>query len=752
MNGRASFSILRLFLILLCWVLSGTAGKAQTADPGITVILPAGQDAAQVETLVKSLQGINRPVTIRVENTSAAAPAPAKSEAGGVSTPAAAPEESSIDATREGLSAWLTAIGNKFSDGLDRGFDGMGELGAITDKLAAAWAANTNTLSLLVLLLILAVVMAAAYFVPLRWGRRLVKPPATTEPDLVGNFLWRAKILLVDIVALAAMVSVGFLVVKFLLPHPDLARALARSIIRFALIVGLYYAVARFLLGADKAGAPLLPVLKPQWHLRNILIYAVCVALIIETINLLDHVDADRTAVVGWLLIITTLTAAFALWWVWNARRDVAQAIRHANPEGWGRRLVAAIFPGMNILGVALVWCAARMSAAATERGDWSTAASVLLLLIAVVPILGFGIPALLDAVMVRNLDDQPVTPLRAGTRTVVRVLASAGTWIGVFYAIIYVWSVYVADIEPQTALARMRVLAQAGLAFLVGCAIWVFFKSYFDSYAPKPAGASPLADGDEDAGHTAQGRLATVLPLIRDIVLGGIIALTALVILSAIGVDIGPLLAGFGVLGLAVSFGSQTLIKDIVSGVFFMTDDAFRVGEYIETGKQKGTVEKIHLRSVRLRHQNGQIHTIPFGQLDAITNYSRDWSTVKFEIRLDRDADIELARKTIKKVGLAMQQDPELGPDLIAPLKMQGIQDITDSAVVVRLKFTSKPKNPSLLQRESFKRVYRALQEAGVALASNAVTVRSPTHPAMAGAAASATLAQTAVDPRAAE
>jgi small-conductance mechanosensitive channel len=752
MNGRASSSILRLCLILLCWVLLGTAGRAQTADPGITVILPSGQDAAQVETLVKSLQGINRPVTIRVESGTAAAPAPAKSETGGAATPVAAPEESPIAATREGVSAWLKALGNRFSDGLDRGFDGIGVLGAIADKLATAWAANANTISLLVLLLILAVVMAAAYFVPLRWGQRLVKPPAAAEPDLVGNFLWRAKILLVDIVALAAMVFAGFLVVKFLLPHPDLARALARSIIRFALIVGLYYAAGRFLLGPDKAGAPLLPLLKPQWHLRNILIYAFCVALIIETINLLDHVDADRTPAVGWLLVITTLTAAFALWWVWSARRDVALAIKRANPEGWGRRLVAAVFPGMNILGVVLVWCTARMSAAATERGDWSTAASVLLLLIAVVPILGFGIPALLDAVMVRHLDDQPVTPLRAGTRAVVRVLASAGTWIGVIYAIIYIWSVYVTDIEPQTALARMRVLAQAGLAFLVGCAIWVFFKSYFDSYAPKSAGVGHIAGGDEDVGNTAQGRLATVLPLIRDIVLGGIIALTALVILSAIGVDIGPLLAGFGVLGLAVSFGSQTLIKDIVSGVFFMTDDAFRVGEYIETGKQKGTVEKIHLRSVRLRHQNGQIHTIPFGQLDAITNYSRDWATVKFEIRLDRDADIELARKTIKKVGLAMQQDPELGPDLIAPLKMQGIQDITDSAVVVRLKFTSKPKNPSLLQRDALKRVYRALQEAGVSLASNAVTVRSPTHSAMAGAAVSATLAQATVDPRTAE
>lgn len=742
MAGKASSSLVHLCVVLLCWVLLGTAVNAQSADPGITVILPSGHDAAQAEALIKSLKDTNRPVTIRVEG---AATAAAKPEA-------ALEEKLSIAATREGVSAWLIGLGSKFSDGLERGLDGIGDLGTIPDKLAAAWAQNGSGYSPWFLLFALAVAMAVAYFAPLHWGRRLVRPPAVSEPDLAIGFLWRAKLLLVDLGALAVMVFAGFLIIKLLLPQPDFARAFAHSLIRFALIVGLYYAVGRLLLGPDSAGKPLLPVLKARWHLRNILIYAVCVALIIETINILDRVDVDRTPAVGWLLIITTLTAGFALWWVWNARHDVTQAIRRANPEGWGRRFVAAIFPAMNILGVLLVWCAARMSAAATERGDWSTAASVLLLLIAVVPILGFGIPALLDAIMVRNLDDQPASPVRAATRAVVRAVASAGTWIGVLYAIIYIWSVYVADSDPQAALARMRVLAQAGLAFLVGCTIWVFFKSYFDSYAPQSSGAAHPGGGDEDAGGSAQGRLATVLPLIRDIVLGGIIALTALVILSAIGVNIGPLLAGFGVLGLAVSFGSQTLIKDIVSGVFFMADDAFRVGEYIETGKQKGTVEKIHLRSVRLRHQNGQIHTIPFGQLDAITNYSRDWATVKFEIRLDRDADIEMARKVIKKVGLAMQQDPELGPDLIAPLKMQGIQDITDSAVVVRLKFTAKPKNPSLLQRDALKRVYRALQEAGVPLASNAVTVRSPIQSAMAGAAASAAMVPPTVDPRTAE
>lgn len=127
----------------------------------------------------------------------------------------------------------------------------------------------------------------------------------------------------------------------------------------------------------------------------------------------------------------------------------------------------------------------------------------------------------------------------------------------------------------------------------------------------------------------------------------------------------------------------------------------------------------------MQLRHQSGQIHTVPFGQIQSLTNASRDWATVKFNVRLDHSADIEKARKTIKKVGLALLEEPEFGPHFIAQLKMQGVADITDSAIVIRLKFTAKPNQASMLQREALKRVYRGLNEAGVPFASNAVTVR---------------------------
>jgi hypothetical protein len=173
---------------------------------------------------------------------------------------------------------------------------------------------------------------------------------------------------------------------------------------------------------------------------------------------------------------------------------------------------------------------------------------------------------------------------------------------------------------------------------------VWRFASVYLAEHAPKPRVAVPGID--DEAEPPAQSRLVTALPLVRSMILGVVVGVTALIVLSTLGVDIGPLLAGFGVVGLAISFGSQALVRDIMSGIFFMADDAFRVGEYVDTGRLKGTVEKITMRSVQLRHQSGLVHTVPFGQLQAITNASRDWATVKFNIRLERGIDLDQARK----------------------------------------------------------------------------------------------------------
>ncbi len=188
--------------------------------------------------------------------------------------------------------------------------------------------------------------------------------------------------------------------------------------------------------------------------------------------------------------------------------------------------------------------------------------------------------------------------------------------------------------------------------------------------------------------------RLGTVLPVLRGVVLGAVAALTGLVVMSWLGVDIGPLPAGFGSLGLAISLGSQALVRDIVSGFFFMIEDAFRVGEHVDTGRLKGTVEKISLRSVQLRHQSGQVHTRPL-RPDPISDQCEPrLGHDQVQHPSDRSTNFEKARKTTKNVGLALLEDPEHGPHFIAQLKMQGVANIDDTPVIIRL--TANPTSAS--------------------------------------------------------
>lgn len=169
--------------------------------------------------------------------------------------------------------------------------------------------------------------------------------------------------------------------------------------------------------------------------------------------------------------------------------------------------------------------------------------------------------------------------------------------------------------------------------------------------------------------------------------------------------------------------------------------DDAFRKGEYIDVGSVMGTVQRISLRSMQLRHHNGPVHTIPFGEITSVTNYSRDWAIIKFELRLPFETDIDRVRKIIKKVGLAMMEDEELGPLMIEPLKFQGVNRMDDSALIVRCKLMAHPGQQFQVRREAFTRIQRAFADHGIKFAPRRVIVETsvPTQAAAAAAAEAA-------------
>jgi small-conductance mechanosensitive channel len=275
----------------------------------------------------------------------------------------------------------------------------------------------------------------------------------------------------------------------------------------------------------------------------------------------------------------------------------------------------------------------------------------------------------------------------------------------------------------------------RAGVTLFLAYVCWEIVRFFTNRYVTK----DPAGHVDEDERVTGASRLATMMPLLRIALVIVIGVVTLLLVLSELGVNITPLIAGASVFGLAISFGSQTLVRDIVSGIFYLADDAFRVGEYIDVGRAKGSVEGFTLRSIKLRHQNGQVHTIPFGQLGQITNFSRDWSTVKFNLKFTRDTDVEKLRRAVKKIGQEMLEDPELKAEIIEPLKMQGVADILENAIVARFKFTVRPGKPSFIQRDAVKRMVRVFPSLGIEFASATFAVQGlGNDAAIAGAAAS--------------
>lgn len=275
---------------------------------------------------------------------------------------------------------------------------------------------------------------------------------------------------------------------------------------------------------------------------------------------------------------------------------------------------------------------------------------------------------------------------------------------------------------DAVKALFKSLVVVALALVF------WRFASSYLERKMEEAAPEAPEEDTDDEfGGAVARGRSHTLLPMVRKSLGTVLMVMVALIVISSLGVDIGPLLAGAGVLGLAVGFGAQKLVSDILSGFFFLLDDAFRVGEYIQAGKIRGTVEAITLRNVLLRHHLGMLQVVPHSDLGSVTNFMRGGIVIKFSLEFSYDTDIDKVRKIIKKVGQAMLEDEEIGDDFILPLKSQGVYEITNSVMVIRVKFTAKPGKQFVIKREAFRRITESLNAKGIFYAHRKVIVDIP-------------------------
>ena len=199
------------------------------------------------------------------------------------------------------------------------------------------------------------------------------------------------------------------------------------------------------------------------------------------------------------------------------------------------------------------------------------------------------------------------------------------------------------------------------------------------------------------------------------------------MMILSEIGVDIGPLIAGAGVIGLAVGFGGQYLVKDIFTGLFIILENQYRVGDAVEISGIGGSVEDISLRVTTLRDLDGVVHYIPHGEVTTVSNKSKGFSRINIDIGIGYSADINKAKEIINKVGQKLLEDEVWKNDIIEAPYFLRVQDLGDSAVILKIIGDTRPARQFAVAGEMRKRVKEAFDEAGIEIPFPQVVVHKP-------------------------
>jgi moderate conductance mechanosensitive channel len=550
-----------------------------------------------------------------------------------------------------------------------------------------------------------------------------------------------------DALGLAAVwiVSYGFIAIWF--RGSDEQARLAAAVVSVIFLWRLYMFAFRIFFRPGLSPARLVKLGDPDawaiyWHVSAAIASIIALRLVSR---ILTAIKAPPEAQSAWQLSTSFLVLGLILWTAFSLRQPVAAWFSGMINMTEARPLKLAVARNWLAIAVPLfvVLFLAQVYGAITEHFTVSAALTLTVNLI---------IALLLFETLLHFIAKRIPVPAGGPTRVQPRAgdvmvrCTRVAVYIGVVITIIETWLVNVIGfVDADQWRSITHAALTAGGALFLAYVSWETIHFLTDSYIARNSPAAMGPAEEEGAAPPAATRLATILPLMRMAAFILIFAVAVLLVLSELGINITPLIAAVSIFGLAVSFGSQTLVRDIVSGIFYLADDAFRVGEYIDCGKAKGTVEGFTLRSIKLRHQNGQIYTIPFGQLGQITNFSRDWCTMKFNLRFARNTDVEKLRKTTKKVGLAMMEEPEFKDEFLQPLKLQGVADVADNALVMRFKFTAKPNIPTLIQREAMKRLFSAFQAAGIEFASATVSVqtigRSIDQAAAAGAAANAAI-----------
>ena len=599
--------------------------------------------------------------------------------------------------------------------------DGLGQLGAALADLPAIadWASDqvlddsARDLWLEIALRVLAAVVAA---VVARWlvcwlirrPMRLLTPPPH-ERILIAIPMQLGRLLLALLVP-AAVVGSTYALLS-LVQARDTTRLVLLAILHAYLVVAVIMAVARELFAphsvfvriaaiSDETAAYLVAW---TWRLASVAVYGYFAA----QVALLFYLPPNAFQVL--LRLLGLIIAGLAIVLILQSRQGVAARIRGTPVRVGGiRNRLAEVWHLLAIVYVVafyLVW------ALAIEQGfAFLLRATVLtIVIVALAQLVLYGITRLLRHAFSFSADTKlryPGLDARANRYLpTLRRFLKAIVFIALGIAILEVWGFGTLTwLSTDAGAAVVNTVALVILVGLLALALSEFFGFVVERYMRRL-----------DERHVSSTRARTLLPLLRTVFRIVLIVMVSLVVLSQIGVDIAPLLAGAGVVGLAIGFGSQKLVQDVITGFFILVDDSISVGDVVEAGGHSGVVERMTIRTIEMRDLDGTVHTVPFSSVSTIKNFSKDFAFAVVDVSVAYRENTDHVVDVLAAVGEEMRTESTVKDAISGPLEVLGIEQLADSAVTIKARFRTLPLKQWSVKREFLRRIKIAFDREGI-------------------------------------
>ena len=556
---------------------------------------------------------------------------------------------------------------------------------------------------LITLVVKLAVILAAGLIAQLLTQWLLRRPYGMIEGQAASSGVTRTLLAclrtLLDLVAIGAFLAATYLAMAVAEP-PYLARLAALAVINAIVISRSVLAAARLIFAPNFAALRLLPMTDETanygflWvrRLTYLTVYGYFAIEALPALGILGGAQELLRKLLG--LLICLLLVVLVL----QNRHSVAQEIRgEAGPLlGQFRRRLADVW---HLLAITYLITIYAVWALALPGGfEFILRATLVSLVILAV---AQGVVLVLGRVIHRGFsltDEQkvrfPGLEARANKYMPILMIAARTAIYGVAaLAFLQTWGLNVVDwLSSPLGTAISGRAARIVMIVAVALIVWEVVSALIERYLD----ATDSSGNIIHSGH----RIQTLLPLLRNVILIVVTIMVVLTVLSELGVNIGPLLAGAGILGLAVGFGAQTFVKDVITGFFILVEDSVAVGDIVDLGGHSGKVEAMSIRSIQLRDLRGDVHRVPFSEVKSTINHSKGFSFAVFDIGVAYREDTDRCMNVIREVGGEMLADPVFARDILADIEIMGVESFLDSAVVIRSRIKVRPGKQAAIQR----------------------------------------------------